>query len=99
MKLSYLLATLIFAVGLGALIFGVTGSEEVSLFGAHIHPRIGKGIGIMAMIASVIVFLTAFGSDSSPTRAEPSQPTAQPSGNEHVSDEDSDENQQHASRV
>ena len=99
MKLSYLMTALIFTVGLGSLIFGVTSSEGVTLLGVHFHPRIGKEIGIMAMIASVIVFLTAFSSDQPPIRTERPQPTAHASGNEHAGGEDADESYQHSPRV
>ena len=51
MKISYLVATLIFAFGLGSLILGVTNTEDVAFFGVTFHPRIGKGVGILAMIA------------------------------------------------
>jgi hypothetical protein len=99
MKTSYLIATLIFALGLGSLIVGVTNTEDVTLFGLTFHPRIGKGIGVIAMIASVIAFLTAFGSAQSSPHPERVQTDAQPPGNEHVPEEDTEAYRQTAHRA
>jgi hypothetical protein len=70
MKVPYLIALLIFALGLGLLIWGTTGSAEVSLLGVTVHPRIGKGLGIIGMIFSVITFLAVWGSSQPPSHAE-----------------------------
>ena len=62
MKVAYLIAALIFALGIGLLIFGVSGSEDVTLLGLTFHPRIARGAGVIAMIFSVITFLAVWGS-------------------------------------
>jgi hypothetical protein len=65
MKASYLNPTLMFALGLGLLIFGTSGSEAVTFLGLMFHPRVAKGLGIIALIFSEIIFLVAW-SDSQP---------------------------------
>jgi hypothetical protein len=62
MKVSYVIPVLLFALGIGLLIFGTSGSEEVTLLGLTFHPRIAKGAGIIVMIFSVITLLVAYGS-------------------------------------
>jgi hypothetical protein len=71
MKLSFLIAALTFALGIGLLIFGTSGNAEVTLIGITFHPRIAKGAGIIVMIFSVIAFLVAYGSSLPPNRVEP----------------------------
>jgi len=99
MKLAYLSAAFLFFFGLGALIIGVTSSEEMTLLGAQFHPRIGKGIGIMAMLTSVIVFLAAFGSNQALPRERRSPTDAQISGHEPIQDENLDVNRQSSPRI
>ena len=65
--MKYLIAVLIFAIGLGLMIWGTTSTDEVTLFGMTFHPRIGKGAGIIGMTAGVITFLALFGSSLPPT--------------------------------
>lgn len=67
MKVAYVIATLIFALGIGLLIFGTSGSEDVTLLGLTFHPRIAKGMGVIAMIFSIITFLAAWGSSQPPS--------------------------------
>jgi hypothetical protein len=62
MKVSYIIALLIFALGIGLLIAGNTKSEEMVLLGVTMSAHIVKGTGIIAMIFSVIALLVAFGS-------------------------------------
>jgi hypothetical protein len=90
MKVSYLIAALIFALGVGLLIFGTTGTEEVTLLGVTFHPRIAKGLGVITAIFSVITFLAMFGNAQPPARTEhPGQTTLTPGGthdnNENIS--------------
>lgn len=70
MKLSFLIAALIFALGVGLLIFGVSSNAEVTLVGMTFHPRIAKGAGIIVMIFSVITLLVAYGSSLPPSHAD-----------------------------
>jgi len=70
MKFSFLIAALIFALGVGLLIFGVSINAEVTLVGMTFHPRIAKGAGIIVMIFSVIAFLVAYGSSLPSKQAE-----------------------------
>ena len=65
MKVAYLITALVFALGIGLVVFGTSGSEEVTLFGLTFHPRIGKGLGIIVLILSIVVFLAAWGSSQS----------------------------------
>jgi uncharacterized membrane-anchored protein YitT (DUF2179 family) len=69
MKVAYVIAALIFALGIGLLIFGTSGSEDVTLLGLTFHPRIAKGVGIIAMIFSVITFMAAWGSSQTPSHS------------------------------
>jgi hypothetical protein len=62
MKVSYIVALLIFALGIGLLIAGNTKSDEMVLLGVTMSAHIVKGSGIIAMIFSVITLLVAFGS-------------------------------------
>ncbi|MGH7964488.1 MAG: hypothetical protein ACRERD_22195 [Candidatus Binatia bacterium] len=61
-KALYFMAAMAFALGLGLLLFGMSGSAEVTLFGMTLHPRPAKGVGIIAMIFSAIMFVAVFGS-------------------------------------
>jgi hypothetical protein len=70
MKVPYIIAIVIFAVGLGLLVFGTTGTQDVTLLGMTFHPRVAKGVGIITMIFSTIAFLAAFGSAQAPTHVE-----------------------------
>lgn len=70
MRIPYIIAAVIFALGLGLLIFGTVGTEEVTLLGLTIHPRLAKGVGIITLIFSAIALLAAFGHSQPPTQAE-----------------------------
>lgn len=69
MKLSFFIAVLTFALGIGLLIFGASSSTEMTLVGVTFHPRIAKGAGIIVMIFSIIAFLAAWGSSLPPSHA------------------------------
>ena len=62
MKVSYIVALLIFALEIALLIAGDSKSEEVTLLGMTMSAHTVKGTGIIAMIFSVITLLVAFGS-------------------------------------
>ena len=70
MKVAYLIAALVFALGLGLLIWGASSTAEVTLLGLTFHPRIAKGVGVITMIFSVITFLAAFGGSEPPSHVE-----------------------------
>ncbi len=70
MKVSYVIPMLLFALGIGLLIFGVSEGEEVAVLGLTLHPRIAKGAGIIVMIFSVVAFLVAWGSSLPPRHAD-----------------------------
>jgi hypothetical protein len=80
----------IFALGLGLLIFGATNTEEMTFLGITVHPRLGKGLGIIAMIFSAITFLAIFGNAQPPLHAErdrSTRPEGSPQdGANHVTD-------------
>jgi len=62
MKVAYLVALVIFALGIGLLIAGNSQGEKVTLLGLTMSAHIVKGTGIIVMIFSVIALLVAFGS-------------------------------------
>jgi len=66
MKLSYVIAALIFVLGIGLVIFGMSGTAEVTLLGVSFHPRIAKGVGVIVAIFSIITFLAAWGGSEGP---------------------------------
>ncbi|HJY80441.1 MAG TPA: hypothetical protein VKK81_05090 [Candidatus Binatia bacterium] len=68
MKVSYVIPIVLFALGIGLLIFGTAQSEQVVLLGLAFHPRIAKGLGIIVMIFSVITLLVAYGTSLPPSR-------------------------------
>ena len=70
MKVAYLIAALVFALGLGLLIWGASSTAEMTLLGVTFHPRIAKGVGVITMIFSVITFLAAFGNSQPPSHVE-----------------------------
>jgi hypothetical protein len=70
MRLSFLIAALTFALGIGLLIFGASSTAEVTLVGVTFNPRIAKGAGVIVMIFSVISFLVAYGSSLPPDRVD-----------------------------
>jgi formate hydrogenlyase subunit 3/multisubunit Na+/H+ antiporter MnhD subunit len=72
MKLTYLVATLLFLCGLGLIIQATGSGDEVNLFGLLIHTRITKGLGVIVMIFSVVAFLAIYGGMSETlSRQEP----------------------------
>jgi hypothetical protein len=70
MKLSFLIAALAFALGIGLLIFGASGGADITFIGVTFNPRIAKGAGIVVMIFSVISLLVAYGSSLPPGPAD-----------------------------
>jgi len=83
--MKYLIPAVIFALGLGLLIFGVANTTEMTFLGITFHPRLGKGLGIIAMIFSAITFLAIFGNAQPSTRVERDQPP-QPKDGPHESE-------------
>ncbi len=70
MKLAYIVAALIFALGIWMVSFGMSNTAEVTLLGVTFHPRIAKGVGVIAVIFSIIAFLAAWGSTQTPSHAD-----------------------------
>ena len=70
MKVSYVISLLLFAFGIGLLIFGTSQSKEMALLGLTFHPRSAKGAGIIVMIFSVVAFLVTWGSSLPPRHAD-----------------------------
>ena len=62
MKASYVIGGLAFLLGVGLLIMGTSGEEEITALGLTAHARVVKGLGIIAVIFSIITFLVAYGS-------------------------------------
>ena len=72
MTLVYGVALAALALGLTLLFYSAGGGDEVNLLGLIVHSRILRGLGVIAMIFSVITFLAAFGGMSdSPPREKP----------------------------
>jgi hypothetical protein len=69
MKVSYIIAALIFVLGISLVSFGMTDTAEVTLLGVTFHPRIAKGLGVIATIFGLITFLAAWGSSQTPGHA------------------------------
>jgi len=65
-KVAYGIAALIFALGIGLLMVGTAGSEEVTLLGLRVSRHIARGMGIIAVIFSAIAVLVAYGSSLPP---------------------------------
>lgn len=61
MKASYLIAAVMFALGLGVLIWGMASPAEVTLFGMTFSSRIAKGLGVIAMLLSFVTLLSELG--------------------------------------
>src|SRR5262249_16060857 len=70
MKIPYLMAALAFTLGLGFLVWGTACSDDVTHLGMIFHPRIAWGVGLIALLLSVITLLGLYGSSVAPTRAE-----------------------------
>jgi len=66
MKVEYLIPPLVFALGLGLIIFGVSSNTEMTLLGLTLHPRIAKGLGIIITLFSVITILVTLSSSQPP---------------------------------
>jgi hypothetical protein len=66
MKLSYVIAALVFFLGIGLVAFGMSSTEEVAFLGTSFHPRIAKGAGVIVTIFSIIAFLAAWGGSDGP---------------------------------
>lgn len=65
----YVAAILIGLLGLSLLIAGRGEGEPLTLFEITLLPQITKGLGIIACISSVVLFLAAFGGLGSPNDA------------------------------
>ena len=61
MKLMYFVALGVFMFGLALLLYSTASGGEVNLLGLPVHSRITKGIGVITMIFSVIMFLAVYG--------------------------------------
>ena len=72
MKLMYVVALGVFALGLTFLLYSTGGEDEVHLLGLLVPPRVLRGLGIITLIFSIITFLAAFGGmGATPPREKP----------------------------
>jgi hypothetical protein len=71
MQLMSVVALSVFLLGLAFLIFSTASGEEVNIFGLLVHARILRGLGVIVMIFSAIIFLAAFGGMGAPPREKP----------------------------
>ena len=69
MKISYIIALLVFVFGIFLVSFGMSDAAEVTLLGVTFHPRIAKGAGVIMAIFGLIAFLAAWGSSQIPSQA------------------------------
>jgi hypothetical protein len=70
MKRRYCAVALVFAVGLGLVIYATSNTDTLMLSGIIIHPHVIKGLGLITMILGVLAFLAVYGSSLPPNRAE-----------------------------
>lgn len=70
MKLMSVVALSVFLLGLAFLTFSTASGEEVNIFGLIVPSQILRGVGVIAMIFSVITFVAAFGGLGAPLPRE-----------------------------
>ncbi|HXG20217.1 MAG TPA: hypothetical protein VNN62_14225 [Methylomirabilota bacterium] len=68
MKITYGVAVVVLLFGLWLLTFGMSDGEQTSLLGLTFNTQLGRGIGIVSIIFSIIAFLVAYGSSLPPAR-------------------------------
>lgn len=70
MKRWYSVTTLIFALGLGLVVYATANTEAMILYGVTIQAHVIKGLGLITMILGVLALLAMYGNSLSPNRSE-----------------------------
>ena len=65
--MKYLIALMIFALGLGLIIWGVSSTEDLSLWGITFAPHLPLNVGLIGTILGVITLIVLL-SSSPPTK-------------------------------
>ena len=74
MRRIYVIPLLIFALGLGLIMYSTSGGTSISIFGFDVVIQVVRGVGLIAIIASAIAFLAAYGSTIPPRQHGTSPP-------------------------
>ncbi len=70
MKRWYFLIALVFAAGLGLVVYATANTGLVTVFGMTIQAHVIKGLGLIIMILSVLAALAVYGHSLPPNRSE-----------------------------
>lgn len=70
MKRWYFLVALVFAAGLGLVVYVTANPEAVTFFGVTVQAHVIKGLGLITMILGVLAFLAVYGHSLPPNRSE-----------------------------
>jgi hypothetical protein len=76
----YVMPLVLFALGLGLVMYSTSGGSSVSIFGFDVVIQVVRGVGLIAIIASAIAFLAAYGSTIPPRQHGASPPTGDTHG-------------------
>ena len=80
MRRIYVMPLVLFALGLGLVMYSTAGGSSISIFGFDVVIQVVRGVGLIAIIASAIAFLAAYGSTIPPKHNRPSPPTGDTHG-------------------
>ena len=80
MRRIHVMPLVLFAFGLGLAIYSTAGGSSMSIFGFDVVIQVVRGVGLIAIIASAIAFLAAYGSTIPPNHNRPSPPTGDTHG-------------------
>jgi hypothetical protein len=84
MRRRYVIPLLLFALGLGLVMYSTSGGASISIFGFNVVIQVVRGVGIIAIISSAIAFLVTYGNTIPPKQHHTSPPT----GDTHGKSED-----------
>ena len=80
MRRIYVLPLALFALGLGLVMYSTSGGASISIFGFNVVTQVVRGVGLIAIIASAIAFLAAYGSTIPPRQHGTSPPPGDTQG-------------------
>ena len=80
MRRIYVMPLVLFALGLGLVMYSTAGGSSISIFGFDVVIQVVRGVGLIAIIASAIAFLAAYGSTIPPRQRGTSPPTGDTHG-------------------
>jgi hypothetical protein len=70
MKIGFIIAALIAAIGVYLFMLSTSDSEHISLLGLTLHHSVVRGIGLISLIVSLVAGLVAYGSSLPPSHVE-----------------------------